>query len=371
MRDIISTIQLFRNHPMNHVASFLALNRMPGIGPRTVMSLLLRWPRLADLFQLSCADLIESGLSVKLAQAISSFDHRQVEPDLLWQSKPGQTILTWDDPRYPALLREIHDPPFVLYVRGSLEALEQKTVSMVGSRQPSIMGEEIAFSFAADFARHQLAVVSGLALGIDACSHRGCLSQDGVTIAVMATGIDRIYPAAHRDLAEKICKKGVLLSEFPLNTPPMSGHFPRRNRIISGLSSSTLVVEAAIRSGSLITARYAVEQNRDVLAVPGSIHHDLAKGCHYLLQQGACLVGSSRDVLDALGVAHQDVGVTHSRTLARRNENLVQCIGFETTTIDQVVYRSGLSLNEILSKLSELEMLGDIQAVPGGYMRCR
>ncbi|MFI4963292.1 MAG: DNA-processing protein DprA, partial [Legionellales bacterium] len=216
-----------------------------------------------------------------------------------------------------------------------------------------------------------ITIVSGLALGIDAQAHIGCLEAKGRTVGVMGTGIDCIYPRRHVQLAEQIREKGLLISEFPLKSPPIAGHFPRRNRIISGLSLCTLVIEAAIKSGSLITARMALEQNRDVLAIPGSIHNPLARGCHYLLQQGAKLVTSVADVLDELRIEHQTLPAEKAViSLASGNKNLVQFIGFETTSIDQVIERSGYAVELVLGGLAELELHGAVVCVPGGYIRC-
>ena len=241
---------------------------------------------------------------------------------------------------------------------------------MVGTRKPSIMGSETAWRFAFELAGKNITIVSGLALGIDAQAHSGCLAAGGKTIAVMGTGIDCIYPRRHVQLADKIGENGLLLSELPLQSPPIAGHFPRRNRIISGLSLSTLVVEAAVRSGSLITARLACEQNRDVLAIPGSIYNPQARGCHHLLQQGAKLVTTSNDVLDELGIDYTKVVPEFVNTLASENKNLVKCIGFEVTTVDQIITRSGLNVEKVVCNLAELELQGVVKAIPGGYMRC-
>ena len=351
----------------------LALNRISQIGPRTTEKLLARWPNLDDMFRLSRSALEHAGIPEKLARAIVAFDHRLVEADLRWQEAEHHYLLTWEDPEYPALLREIHDPPVVLYAIGDLTCFQQPTVAMVGTRKPSVTGSETAWRFAFELASKGVTIVSGLALGIDAQAHLGCLAALGKTIAVMGTGIDCIYPRRHAQLAEQICQYGLLLSEFPLKSPPIAGHFPRRNRIISGLSLSTLIIEAAIRSGSLITARMALEQNRDVLAIPGSIHNPQARGCHYLLQQGAKLVTVSDDVLCELGMEHEHVAaVKQTNTIASGNKSLVKCIGYETTSIDQIIERSGLDIETVVCNLSELELQGLIKAVPGGYvcMRC-
>lgn len=349
----------------------LALNRMSQIGPRTIFKLLKRWPELAELFQLDLTQLQQAGLPAKLAQTITAFNLDEVETDLRWQETTNNHLLTWFDPAYPELLKEIHDPPPVLYAQGDLDCLQQKAIAMVGSRKPSITGAETSRRFAYELATNHLTIISGLALGIDAQAHQGCLDAQGKTIAVMGTGIDSIYPRQHQKLADKIRQTGLLLTEFPIKISANAGHFPRRNRIISGLSLITLVVEAAIKSGSLITARLALEQNRDVLAIPGSIHNPQVRGCHHLLQQGAKLVTSSQEILEELGMESQIMLETNKASpLARNNKNLVKCIGFEITTIDQIIIRSGLDVQEVACGIATLELEGAIKAVPGGYMRC-
>jgi DNA processing protein len=357
---------------MKNLPYFLALNRINQIGPRTVMKLRRYWPDLHDLFQLSPVELQKAGLPAGLAQAITAFDLRTIEADLLWQdSAKEHHLLTWESPHYPALLKEIADPPIVLYAQGQLSAFSQPTLAVVGSRKPSIAGFSNAKQFAKNIASCGVTIVSGLALGVDAQAHLGCLEAQGQTIAVLGTGIDCIYPRRHEQLAQEIKLNGLLISEFPLKSPPIAGHFPRRNRIISGLSLCILVIEAAIKSGSLITARMALEQNRDVLAIPGSIHNPLARGCHYLLQQGAKLVTSIDDVLTELNIENKVLQSDKSSFfLATKNENLVQFIGFELTSIDQMMTRSGYPLDKIMEQLANLEVEGVIAAVPGGYIRC-
>ncbi|CEG57900.1 DNA-processing protein DprA [Legionella fallonii] len=358
---------------MNQLPYYLALNRMNKIGPRTIAKLEKRWPNLQEMFQLSAQELESAGLPPLLAHTITTFDLKEIETDLNWmeQSKDHH-LLTWSCANYPQLLKEIADPPVVLYAKGQLSCLQRPTLAIVGSRNPSITGSDNAKQFAKELSTHPLTIVSGLALGIDAQAHIGCLEVGGQTIAVLGTGIDCIYPQRHRQLAEQITQNGLLLSEFPLKSPPIAGHFPRRNRIISGLSLCILVIEAAIKSGSLITARMALEQNRDVLAIPGSIHNPLARGCHYLLQQGAKLVTSVNDVLDELKIEHHTMFTDEKPifSLASGNKNLVKFIGFETTTVDQIIKRSGYSVEEVTGQLAELELLGTIVSVPGGYMRC-
>lgn len=347
----------------------LALNRVQGIGPRTIGLLQQQWPNLEDLFCLSSQALAKSGLSDKLVRLVQQVDLMAVKADLAWEkAQPNHHLITWDDANYPPLLKEIHDPPVVLYAIGDLSALQQPSIAIVGTRKPSLLGTETAKQFACHLAQHGLTIVSGLAYGIDAAAHRGCLDSKGKTIAVMGTGIDHIYPRAHTQLAKKISEHGLLLTEFPLKSAANAGHFPRRNRIISGLSLATLIVEAALKSGSLITARMALEQNRDVLAIPGSIHNQQARGCHYLLQQGAKLVTCVNDVLDEVGIPYQ-VKQQIKRDLPQvtNNNNLLQCIGSDTVGIDQLILCSGLSMEQITCGLAQLEIEGIVKATPRGY----
>ncbi|QMT59364.1 DNA-processing protein DprA [Legionella sp. PC997] len=357
---------------MNNLPYYLALNRMERVGPRTVIKLQNRWPELQQMFQLSVTELEQAGLPGALAQAIAQFDMNVIEEDLRWlHAADDHHLLTWESPEYPSLLKEITDPPIVLYAKGQLACLKQLKLAIVGSRNPTVTGSENARHFAKAIASHGVAIVSGLALGIDAQAHQGCLEAEGQTIAVLGTGIDRIYPHRHQALSQKITQNGLLISEFPLKSPPIAGHFPRRNRIISGLSLCILVVESAIKSGSLITARMALEQNRDVLAIPGSIHNPLARGCHYLLQQGAKLVTSVVDVLEELGIVSEPQTADKAiLPLASGNKNLVKFIGFEMTTVDQIILRSGCTVEQVTSELAELELNGAVVSVPGGYMRC-
>lgn len=357
---------------MNNKFYTLALNRIVGLGPRTAMQIQQRWPDLAELFSSTKTELLQAGLKASLAEAIHDYDLTQVEEDLKWEQVDDHHLLTAEHPAYPRLLQEIYDPPLVLYAIGDLSALQQPGLAMVGSRNPSVNGSETAFKFAYRLAQSKLTIVSGLALGVDAAAHNGCLHAKGRTIAVLGSGLDIIYPYRHRGLASKIRANGLLLSEFPLKTSPKAGHFPRRNRIISGLSIATLVVEAAIKSGSLITARFALEQNRDVLAIPGSILNPQAKGCHRLLQQGAKLVETTQDVLDELNLFSCSVACEEdAQPIAKAHENLVKCIGFEVTSVDQIVLRSGQPVEFVLGNLAQLELQGTVKAVAGGYMRCK
>jgi len=351
--------------------ALLAFNRIPLIGPRTIIALWQRWPNLYEIFQWDLAMCLNAGLSTAVANMIINFDHHLIEQDLMWQAEKSQyNLLTLADVNYPKLLREIHSPPLVLYANGDLSCLNKPTIAIIGTRKPSTVGRNTAWQFALELANVGITIVSGLALGIDAAAHQGCLHANGKTVAVFGTGIDKIYPQPHILLARNIAESGLILSEFPLHSAPSAGHFPRRNRIISGLSLATLVVEAAFKSGSLITARLALEQNREVFAVPGSIHNPQSRGCHYLLRQGAMLVTSTQDILRELNIVVPDVCSIQCKMPVYKNCELIQYIGFETTTVDQLLESSGLTLSVLLHKLAELELNGIVQAVAGGYVRC-
>lgn len=275
---------------------------------------------------------------------------------------------------YPPMLRETSDPPALLYLRGRKELLDVPQLAIVGSRRPSAQGAENARQFAAALCASGLTVTSGLALGIDACAHGGALEVGGNTLAVLGTGIDRVYPAANRGLFEQIVDRGLLLSEYLPGAPPLRGHFPRRNRLISGLSLGVLVVEAALQSGSLVTARMAMEQNREVFAIPGSIHNPNSRGCHHLIRQGAKLVESLQDVLDELGgwspLPAQGSGPRHAvNVLSEEQQQVLQWLGHDPVGLDGLVARSGWAPAALLATLCELELLGELAQDPGGYQR--
>jgi DNA processing protein len=355
----------------NNKSCLLALNRINGVGPVLCSKFLAQWPNLIDMFAMSPNDLMEYGLREHIAMAISNFNFAIIQDDLEWEARDSANkIISFGEPNYPRLLSQIPDPPPILYVCGNISYLESLTVAIVGSRKPSIAGFENAFKFSYDLAKCNMTVVSGLALGVDAQAHKAAISAGGKTIAVMGTGIDNTYPRTHKELARKICENGLLISEFPLKTLPRSGHFPRRNRIISGLALATLVVEATEMSGSLITARFALEQNRDVFAIPGSIHNQQSKGCHYLLRQGAKLVTSYVDVLEELNIEIRTF-VESTSDKNYNNQGIIKYIGFEVTTIDQLIVRSGKTVDSVICDVTKLELDGLISAVPGGYMRCR
>lgn len=315
---------------------------------------------------------------------------RSVARDLAYiESQPMLHCLTYDNPLYPRLLREIPRPPPLLFVRGDATCLSLPQLAMVGSRNPSGGGIENAERFAHYMAERGFAITSGLALGIDAAAHRGALRAGGKTIAVMGTGIDLIYPSRHRQLAQEIIDSGgALVSEFPLGTSSHASNFPQRNRIISGLSGGTLVVEAAVQSGSLITASYALQQDREVFAIPGSIHNPLARGCHQLIRQGATLVETAQDIVDQLAglLSYKRQEIKSAKTmqselfderpasgdepnLGADEQILLQALGYDPQPMDVLAERTGLDIGSLSAQLIGLEIKGLIQQTGACYQR--
>ncbi len=304
-------------------------------------------------------------------------DPAGIERDLRWLEAPGRSLLTAGDPRYPAQLAAVPGCPPALFVEGDPALLSRPQIAIVGSRAATAAGRETSFDFAARLAVHGFAITSGLAAGIDAAAHRGALEAGGVTIAVCGTGLDRVYPPEHRELAGRIAATGVLVSEFPTGTLPHAHNFPRRNRLMSGLSRGVLVIEAAARSGSLITARLAGEQGREVMALPGSIHNPLARGCHRLIKDGAALIETVDDVLAALGLPGlagcakpaagiSDVPEIPNGVLDSDAEMLLNALGFEPADLDRLVERTGLAAQSVISKLQLLELEGRVESLAGG-----
>jgi DNA processing protein len=293
--------------------------------------------------------------------------------DLAWLHASGTHVLLHGEAGYPPLLAQITAAPPVLFVQGRLEALSAPQLAMVGSRNPTAGGRATARDFAAYFARMGLTITSGLAVGIDAAAHEGALLGGGATVAVCGTGLDEVYPQQHAGLAERVRTHGALVSEFPPRTPPARANFPRRNRLISGLSAGTLVVEAARESGSLLTAHLAAEQGREVFAIPGSIHNPLSRGCHRLIREGAKLVEEAADVLSELkfslaaeALEHAPRAVGKPRALDNEYEMLLDALGFEPATIDSLTERTGLPGESVASMLLILELEGRVAPHPGG-----
>ncbi|HFQ13170.1 MAG TPA: DNA-protecting protein DprA [Gammaproteobacteria bacterium] len=357
----------------DRLEAWLALNRAPGLGPVSIQRLLEHYPSPVEILAAPAAELAACGLSERQIAGLAEPDRAGVETDLRWLEQAQARIRVIGDADYPALLAEIPDPPPVLYLFGQPELLDFQQLAIVGSRTPTPTGRETAQAFAAHLADLGLVVTSGLAQGIDAAAHRGALTVGGRTLAVTGTGLDRVYPAEHRELAHEIAESGLLVSEFPLGRPPRPGNFPRRNRIISGLSRGVLVVEAALRSGSLITARLALEQGREVFAVPGSIHNPLARGCNALIRQGAKLVETAGDILEEFPDLARDrppepveQAVVTSFELDEDYRRVLENIGHEPTSVDTVVERSGLTVDAVCSMLLVLELQGYIATLSGG-----
>lgn len=351
----------------SELAAWLRLTLTPGIGGETQRRLLSAIGLPERIYD-SARTTLTSVISVPQAERLLNHDPREeIDAALAWSDEPGHRILTLADAAYPQRLLETADPPTVLYVIGRAELLNQPALAIVGSRNATPQGEANAQAFAMALAEAGLTIVSGLALGIDAAAHRGGLRGKGSTTAVIGTGIDRIYPTRNQALAREIAEQGVLVSEFPLGTPALKENFPRRNRIISGLSRGCLVVEAAERSGSLITARLAGEQGREVFAIPGSIHSPMSKGCHRLIKQGAKLVDDVRDILEELDFAQT---LKRSADDARRRDaetdSLLNSIGYDPVDMDALAARSGLTAERLYAILLQMELDGIIASMPGG-----
>ena len=351
---------------------WVALTRAPGFGSQRFLTLLERFRSPAHLFTESARSLEAAGANPALIDYLRTPDWVSVDRDLAWLDRPGRHCITFVEDAYPALLREIPAPPPVLFLEGAPDAVNLRQIALVGSRNPSPYGQRVAFRTAAELAACGYAVTSGLALGIDAAGHRGSLSAAGKTLAVLGTGLDQTYPRSHQGLREEIAATGAVISDFPLGTPPLAANFPRRNRIISGLSLGTLVVEAAVRSGSLITARLASEQGRDVFAIPGSIDNPLARGCHELIRQGAKLVENVADILDELGgfIAANPGTAEPSRAptaLDAASRELLKYVACEPTSVDTLVAATGFSAEQVASLLVILELQGYVASSAGGH----
>ncbi len=382
------------------LSATLLILRLPETGAATYWQLVDHFGSALSALQQSSETLAP----LLKPAAIEALTHYQQDPinsrlaqllaaDLAYiDSQPHLHCIDIAHPEYPELLRHIPKPPPLLFVRGNLECLSLPQIAIVGSRHPSAGGNENAERFAHYLAERGFAITSGLALGVDAAAHRGALSAGGKTLAVMGTGIDLIYPSRHRALAQQIIESGgALISEFPLGTASHAANFPQRNRIISGLSAGTLVVEAAVQSGSLITAAYALQHNREVFAIPGSIHNPLARGCHQLIRQGATLVETAQDILDQLdgmlSFKAQEVKAQKRKSpknhsidnkpaqaelildLSPDEQNLIEAIGYDPVVLDLLVERTGIAVGDLAAQLIALEIKGAVQQTADGYQR--
>ena len=366
---------------LDDLRAWLAIARAPGLHAGLVdAGSAAALPQC--LLERPAAELQSRGFPAAAIAALRSPDLALLESDLRWLSVLGHRLVTWGADLYPAGLVATADAPLVLYCIGDVALLARPQLAMVGARNPTTVGRETATRFAEHFSRHGLTVTSGLALGIDGASHRGALRAPGSTIAVLGHGPDQVYPAEHAALAREIAATGLLVSELPPGTPPRPQHFPRRNRIISGLSLGTLVVEAALHSGSLITARLAAEQGREVFAIPGSIHSPLSRGCHRLIRDGAKLVETADDVLSELAIPAAPAPAAAAEpeaTDAQRDfcprldkdyEILLDAFGFGSASVDTLVARTGFKADVVASMLLILELGERIEQQPGGIF-CR
>lgn len=381
--------------PSPELGPWLRLSLTAGIGRDTARRLLAAFGEPSHIFaqsESSLRQVVTAAQAQALLQAPEGWqaltentqEWLQTAPD----PKVSRAVITLGDVRYPAAMLDTPDPPLMLHALGQVDALQNLhrlcAVAMVGSRNPTPQGLINAREFASSLAASGLVVVSGMALGIDGAAHEGALqgaTADGLaTIAVVGTGLDRVYPKQHRDLAHRIALRGVILSEYPLGTPPLAHHFPQRNRLISGLSQATLVIEAALPSGSLITARQALEQGRDVMAIPGSIHSAQAKGCHALIKQGAKLVESAQDVLEELRLPQPsgqqalnlaDHPSPQSATAPGNSEEavLLRAMGHDPVSLDALQARCGWPTAQLQAQLLELELMGQVGRLPGGLFQ--
>lgn len=358
--------------------AWLRLLGTPGVGRESARRLLAAFGSAEAIFAASKAarsQVVDAPLARALADAPP--DHvRRLQAAIGWlESRDGarRSILTLGDPEYPALLLATADPPLLLYALGSLELLREPAVAIVGSRNPTPQGQDNARAFARNLGEAGLVVVSGLALGIDGAAHEGALQGPSGTIAVVGTGLDRVYPARNRDLAHRISEKGLIVSEYPLGMPPLAANFPQRNRIIAGLARGTLIVEAALQSGSLITARLAAEAGREVFAIPGSIHSPQSRGCHLLIRQGAKLVETARDLLDELQwPADSRASADGAPAPAVAHEDpLLEALGHDPVSLDALVARTGWPAAALGARLLELEIEGQVARLPGQLFQRR
>lgn len=360
--------------PSDEAAAWCALLRAPGVGGQTLNPLVTGGLGATALMRRP-----PPGLPPALRDYLRDPDWAGAEADMRWLGEPRNFLLKITDPEYPARLRELPNPPTALFLHGDPDILAVPQIAVVGSRNPTTGGRRNAQDFAAFLASAGLVVGSGLAAGIDAAAHEGALGVDGLTLAVTGTGLDRVYPAKNRGLAHAIAMNGLLVSEFPTGTPPLPANFPRRNRILAGLALGTLVVEAALQSGSLITARLATEAGREVFAIPGSIHNPLARGCHALIRDGAKLVETGEHILEELApllgacgfVPQQPASSTTATEQPGelsdpQHRQVLDAMGFDPVTTDQIVERTGFPANEVSSILLLLELQGHVSSGPGG-----
>lgn len=356
-----------------HITRWLVLDNIPALQKRAIFKLLSRHS-IEQLFQLSTEQLLAYRLKEAQINALRNPDQSLIEKNLNWlASGTDKQIICFDSPHYPKQLKEISSPPLLLYLQGDLSLLSQPQIALVGSRKCTPYGQAKAYQFAGLLSDAGFTITSGLAIGVDGSAHQGTLDKQGRTIAVLGSGLDNIYPKRHLKLSQQIIENGLLVSEFWPGSPPCAANFPRRNRIISGLSLGVLVIEASKRSGSLITARYAIEQNRDVFALPGSIDNPEACGCHQLIQQGAKLVINIEDICNEFIHLKLCSSMTEKKEQPPKTPEhpLLTHIDFHITTLEQLLARSGLDLLSLQNQLIELEITGSITATAQGYIKLK
>jgi len=368
---------------------WLTIVNAPSIGGASLIKVIESLGGAAAVVAASARDLIRHGIPEEAADAITRPDQAAIEKGLHWLSQPDHHLLCWDNDDYPALLRRINGPPAALFVDGDPGCLWQPQIAVIGSRNPTAGGLDHARDFAATLARQGMTITSGLASGIDSAAHTAAMDAGAMTIAVNGTGLDIVYPANSRQVAKRVRSQGAMISELPLGSPPKRQHFPSRNRIISGLSLAVLVIEAGLNSGTLITARKAAEQGRDVFALPGSLHNPMAKGCHRLIREGARLVETTADIMQELGPIAAELQMeirqrldqavagpneTDVKPQRRKNQLLDdsdysavwEVLGFDPKPVDTIIEQSGLSAREVSSMLLMMELKGMVKKHANG-----
>ena len=368
---------------------WLVILNAPSIGGASLIRVIEALGSASAVVAASTRDLIHLGLSEKTATAITRPDEKRIDSDLQWLSKPNHHLLCWDDDSYPVLLRRISGPPAALFIDGDPGCLWQPQIAIIGSRNPTAGGLDHARDFATTLARQGMTITSGLASGIDTAAHAAALNIGALSIAVNGTGLDRVYPKSSQAVASRIRSQGAMVSELPLGSPPLRQHFPSRNRIISGLSLAVLVIEAGLNSGTLITARKAAEQGREVFALPGSLHNPMAKGCHRLIREGARLVETTADIMQELGPVAAELQLEIRQRLKNshdddkkptdKNTSLLDdadykkvwnVLSYDPKAVDVIIEQSALSAREVSSMLLMMELKGLVKKYDNGrYLR--
>jgi DNA processing protein len=357
---------------------YLSLNQIPHFGPAKFQQLLLLCEgKIGNVNQLSKPDFVKLGWKSEQINAFVKPDSAYIKKCLAWLDiDNSHFLLCYTSDSYPSLLKQISRPPILLFGYGNKALLEQPQIAMVGSRNPSISGKQVAHSLAKDLSRTGWLITSGMAMGVDAACHRGALDAGGCSVGVVGAGIDQIYPKRNREIYSSMAnEKGCIVSEFSPGTLPRPENFPRRNRIVSGLSYGVVVVEAEIKSGSLISAKYALEQDREVFAVPGNINNPLVKGCHYLIKQGAKLVEQANDINEEFehiignSLSREEGGLRKTSNQGLASDRLLDSVDYEVTALDAIALRSGMPIAQLLSALLEYELKGLIASVAGGYIK--